>query len=346
MRPRAIARRVGRKVARGTLIACMIVPMATFVIYVKGKTAVYNKKLKARLKRRRDAAPTPLSTREQVAAQLRMDGQTAGPDGPTSMQKRDQEQSIFFRLPPEIRQMIYETLLADSTFHVERRRKMLGHTKCGPKSDASAKTDSTTTNNNNKEPCACEIVKRTKDEAPWQLWRDSSCSACGTVPMLQTCRRAYDEAIHLLYARNRFTFDHLDTLYYFTLAIRPDQLRLITSIQLSWSFAVPWYNELPVGIKGWLYPPYDEVTWIEIWRTIAGMRGLRDLRVRVYDSVAPRTEEAQRAILAPMKVFPQGSLEKFKVSLPENWFRASEENDDPFVVELKTPLAYDRVLGL
>jgi hypothetical protein len=42
----------------------------------------------------------------------------------------EQTESPLFKLPREIRQMIYEQLLGGNVFHIVRRRKKLGHTRC------------------------------------------------------------------------------------------------------------------------------------------------------------------------------------------------------------------------
>ena len=41
-----------------------------------------------------------------------------------------QTESPFFRLPGEIRRMIYMQLLGDNVFHIVRRRQKLGHIRC------------------------------------------------------------------------------------------------------------------------------------------------------------------------------------------------------------------------
>jgi len=75
-----------------------------------------------------------------------------------------------------------------------------------------------------------------------------------------------------------------------------------------------------------LYPPHDEATWEDMWRIIAGMTGLKNLKIKLscYDVL---NSEKEAMMLAPLSKVR--GLNKFEVHLP---YAGPEYSDASFRV--------------
>lgn len=97
------------------------------------------------------------------------------------------------------------------------------------------------------------------------------------IPLLQTCRQIHAEAVALLYTARTFTVYNLWDLIDFSTVILPDRLAMIQSLDLQWRYydhAYPRFNN-----QRYKPGPYDDATWSEFWEVISTkMTGLRELK--------------------------------------------------------------------
>jgi len=136
-----------------------------------------------------------------------------------------QEESAIFKLPLEIRRKVYEDLLGGYVIHiyfVEAYRRM-SHTRC---------------KNRSPEVCRgmpCRQIFKVKGAS--DAWGN-----VGLLPLLQSCRRIYSEAIEILYKNNTFDFDSLDDVLKLSLTLLPERMCLIKTVQ--WKPTVSTLNHL------------------------------------------------------------------------------------------------------
>ncbi|KAK2758284.1 hypothetical protein FQN54_004130 [Arachnomyces sp. PD_36] len=184
--------------------------------------------------------------------------------------------SDLFRLPLELRKLVYAYALADGAgegggrcLHVVRMEKgrRLAHVRCCAFGDEQGLGEGETGN---------EIVVRAKrKERDHDCWgytthlggyysrpkhgfseRDG-----GLLSLLKSCRKVYSEAIDILYTQNTFDFNHVDTILNLSTTILPYRLHSIRHLNLHWTVrALTWMDA---------YPPYDESTWLRLCRTLS-----------------------------------------------------------------------------
>ena len=100
-----------------------------------------------------------------------------------------QAQSGFFRLPPEIRTLIYEEAIGRNVFHVVKKENCLGFKNC--------------TGQNGRRTCYSDELWAI--ETPDDLWKN--CTDGGPLSPLLTCRRLYVSLIqHIVTYRNLQTY--------------------------------------------------------------------------------------------------------------------------------------------
>jgi len=73
-----------------------------------------------------------------------------------------------------------------------------------------------------------------------------------------------------------------------------------------------------------LYPPHDEATWEDMWRIIAGMKGLKNQKIEL-SHFASLNGEREAMMLAPLSKVT--GLDSFEVHLP---YAGPEYPDAPF----------------
>ncbi|KAL9023860.1 MAG: hypothetical protein Q9196_006925 [Gyalolechia fulgens] len=160
------------------------------------------------------------------------------------------------RLPREIREEIYSYVVAGNLVHVARKGKQLAHVRCYSSwpSDPLRR-------------CRPAAARTCHDKASML-----ASTANGNLALLQTCRQIYAEAVHIMYARNTFDFDHQNLFLFFSRSILPQRLARIRSLELhlevaSIEMSFPWIGPAPNS-------------WKLMWTTIAeGMPALKHLRV-------------------------------------------------------------------
>lgn len=120
----------------------------------------------------------------------------------------------------------------------------------------------------------------------------------------------YSEAIDILYSRNIFRLEHLDTLAHFSTITLPSRFNSIRSLHLYWYFYKDIFTDAYLT-----YPPRDLETWQKTCDILASMEGLRDLTITL---AARRWDQASRVKLlhSMMRIKPKGS---FEVTVPWAW---------------------------
>lgn len=145
-----------------------------------------------------------------------------------------QEQCGFlWRLPLDIRLMIYEMVLGGNYFHVttnESKSRILSHA-C-KRNTASAEGDHQ----------ACFSVSST-ERRPSSAPREDCPFATGFLPLLATCRRIYSEAIDILYSANTFEFWENRVALRFLKQTLPTQ-RLRSIRRFRWDMQIPHHPDI------------------------------------------------------------------------------------------------------
>ncbi|KAL8787657.1 MAG: hypothetical protein Q9213_002088 [Squamulea squamosa] len=175
-------------------------------------------------------------------------------------QTLDQLQSpLFGRLPLEVRELIFKYYLTPDgqPMHIFRRTdKRLGH-------------------------CFCTFEPGSHSHYPsfnWgyghpsrtQAWQKISSGrpefSNNILPLLKSCRRAYSEAVPILYASNIFCFQDIAALRYFVRTVLPHRLSQVTAIQLPW-------------MKSYLGFPHPNGQLTQVWQALEQLPSLRKIYI-------------------------------------------------------------------
>lgn len=199
------------------------------------------------------------------------------------------QSSFLYLLPLEMRQQIYQHVLGDETLHLVRLVSRLGNVKCRDPSQP--------------HPWAhrCWGISVKDSDMYWGPHDGIQEEHGGYLPLLQTCRQIYSEAIEILYSKNTFSMLHLGRLLHFSFTVLPQRMNAIRSLELGWYLnsiypydtGCTWNSQNPPA-------PYDKTTWERAWAILAGMDGLRNLRVDLVGRwMAPLPLEAELRMLSP-----------------------------------------------
>jgi len=150
----------------------------------------------------------------------------------------------------------------------------------------------------------------------------------GMLPLLQTCRMIYSEAVDQMYSRNIFHFNDPGDIRYFSRAIVPQRLNAIHSIVVDWerSFSIfnP-YNYIPKQDNE------EWKAWKQTWDIIARMEGLQEVRVILKKHIFVVSRTRRIKMCQPMMEIK--GLKKFELIVPpddeQEWNFAT---DAPFKV--------------
>lgn len=231
-----------------------------------------------------------------------------------------QNQSSFFtKLPLEIRLQIYQYMLGNGgPIHILRKHRKLAHRLCRAYGTNPPKTCV-------EAECwgARYTTGRMVQNLGIPLWREvGDVADRGLLDPVLTCRRLYSESISILYSHNTFDFDQRESLYSLSITILPDRFNMIRSIQLH-HLTNPANLNLP---DVW-------VLWEQIWRIIADMQGLRELRIsfaaRNFGRLADMREDGlEQKVLAPLRAVTKPKI--FTVEVP---WRPGQLQDVPFQIK-------------
>ncbi|KAF2878534.1 hypothetical protein BDV95DRAFT_24814 [Massariosphaeria phaeospora] len=209
----------------------------------------------------------------------------------------DQLQSRLMSLPLELRQMIYRSVVGDSTMHMILKENKLGHLRCKAPSAIQCPLGF------NGRTLSRECCWGTVDSANiWAPRRGNVVEPTDgdILPLLQTCRQIYSESINYLYSTNTFSFSDLDCLRYFSTTPR---FSLIQTLDIEWCLSWPIYDPFAQHLllsNPALFPPHDEATWEETWRIVAAMPHLAFVRVSLLYFDGFRDPRCEGRMLAPL----------------------------------------------
>ncbi|OCK80181.1 hypothetical protein K432DRAFT_353504 [Lepidopterella palustris CBS 459.81] len=202
------------------------------------------------------------------------------------------QSALLSKMSTELRLLIWEFAIADEVVHIVQQRKRLCNTVCTESPDSV----------DGFHRCLGYV------SGYGDIWLQQP--GAKLLSLLKTCRLVYSEAIDILYSRNTFRLEHLDTLSHFSTITLPSRFNSIRSLHLYWYF----YND--IFADAWFtYPPRDLATWQKTCDILARMEGLRVLTITLG---ARRWEEASRVKLlqSMMKI---RATKRFEVTVPWAW---------------------------
>ncbi|MCJ1366430.1 hypothetical protein MMC16_005559 [Acarospora aff. strigata] len=224
---------------------------------------------------------------------------------PLSFDPARNTQSPLLTLPAELRTHIFRAVLGELIIHLdstplgEERREPLVGQKIIPRKCVTHMRCSRV----DGQYCRCfgwHTVHRADssgdEDQVWGYDRRRARTERIGLALLLTCRQTHAEAIPILYGTNSFAVHNLWDLIDFSRAILPDQLAMVTSLDVKWLYYdfpfVPLDNTSFWALPEQKRPPYDDGTWVEFWELVATeMPGLQKLRasvdVRIYGDHLP-----------------------------------------------------------
>ena len=185
--------------------------------------------------------------------------------GKRKQRTQSQRQSLFSRLPVEVRRLIYrEIIVGDKpNFRIleKKYQPRFGHLRHAPQPDRPLFNDTWWGHvDKHHRLCPCRARERTDG---------------GLLALLLSCRQVYSEAIDELYHQPVFEFKDPATLLAFRATILPQRLNAIKAVNLTWALKADTFLS-ESGMKPW---------W-QCCEVLSNMRGLRQLNVVLYDSGA------------------------------------------------------------
>ncbi|KAK3178546.1 hypothetical protein OEA41_000683 [Lepraria neglecta] len=216
--------------------------------------------------------------------------------------------SLFSKLPPEVRRLIYTEVFVGNLpiVHIVRKYRRLGHLHC---------INKCTTRLIRLEDSCWGISDLTGD---WIPGPTKAKTDGGMIPLLLACRRIYSEAIDLLYESNRFSFISSDILIHLSLTILPQRFNVIRKVHLTWQL---W--------PAFLGCRFDLAEWDKACDVMASMRGLRFLQIDLDAGGLENmgntiNAERERGLLEPLMAVTM--VKDFCVTLWWVPFRDQEES--------------------
>lgn len=181
----------------------------------------------------------------------------------------DQSQSPLFQLPEEIRLQIWFEFLGGRLLHIARAPKNLLAVEYVEEWDPELDTGWHWCWGNTHDPL-------TLGKTPGFYCGPKSphsSKLANLLPLLQTCRMIYREAIPVLYQSNIFDINHVDTPLYLQRSVLPKHLNRIRNLHFTWDFKdnIEWADDVP----------YDLGTWRESCNAIASLVGLQSLTMHL-----------------------------------------------------------------
>lgn len=231
-----------------------------------------------------------LAPRQQdanLASQQPAPNLASQPNGAVKLQtaRSHQPQSTFFStFPAEIRQQIYEKVFGGDRkiLHIVRLRLRIGYVRCWD-----------------------PLVPRLCDHRCWDVAGGELAESRGILPLLQSCWKIYTESIDMLYSQ--ITFSTISWREFISLGtmVSSQRLHTIRSVELAWCIVPAEIGRLSIycGVL-------DKDMWERVWRILAVMKGLRQLRVdlmidRTYGGtplrpwIFPRDHKLELSLLMP-----------------------------------------------
>ena len=185
-----------------------------------------------------------------------------------------QSQSSLLRLPPEIRQLIWQHAIGGHLLHIARAKDRLFAISC-------------------TQPYGAE--RNTRHHGCWDLTFDMDrweptlygghVKPLGILAPAQTCRLVYSEVMPILYGDNIFDVNHPETVTALGKTVLPRRLEQVRSLNFSW-------DNLKYGALG---PPVDMANWKQACTTLeTRFTGLRELTVHLVNGCGDELTDGGR----------------------------------------------------
>ena len=220
-------------------------------------------------------APDPLPTFRSRRLTIRAIPDSGMEDINLLDTKSQTQSPLFSTLPLELRLSLYHHVIGGEAIHIVPNGPRISHAKCSPLAERSWPGG----------PCkegwniSSTKTGKTKDVDH----RSTRHNENNVIPLLQTCRAIYTEAIDIPYSTNEFHFVDTEHLIHFSTTILPQRLDAIRSVRVWTMFAFhPLYSTKDPQEA--LPPPQDEATWERFCGVLASLTGLRELRVELMTS--------------------------------------------------------------
>jgi hypothetical protein len=227
------------------------------------------------------SAPDHFTVRPRASSTISL---TSEPDDDVDARTHAQGQSTFFaRLPIELRRMVYEYVMGAEIVHLtlSAKKKRFGHFLCNSEGDG--------------REYMCRVLVFGKKGSRLYSGGPTMLRACRRMYVLLSSPNDYDgigktnrilqlrysEAIPYLYSAHTFSLLHITHLLYLPSSIPQPRLDSIRTLHVRWAIrALPYLRRGPANR---LVYREDTVNWEKAWAIIAGMQGLRHLRVVLID---------------------------------------------------------------
>ncbi|CAF9927985.1 MAG: hypothetical protein ALECFALPRED_003921 [Alectoria fallacina] len=242
------------------------------------------------LTRYRDSPAKPLPAKRPRSLTLLLPPKESHSSSAAVQKTDEQTQSLLFaKLPMEIRTMIYGMALSGEgqLLHIVRvSPHSISHLRCS-KADGGQCRYYECFDFYEEDGEKLSARKRTHGNL---------------LPLTLSCRKVYTEAISTLYSHNTFEFRDLYSLICFPSTILPTRMNQIRSLKLDCIVGAGHRNFGRTDVT-----PQNDVPWKMVWKIIAGMTELRDLRVdlaMLRDSPSLSAEQ-EIQLLAPLMAVRQ-----------------------------------------
>lgn len=177
----------------------------------------------------------------------------------------DSDQSLFSRLPPEIRRLIWFKVLGGRLLHIARVSKKLLAVDCVDAFGPEIYT--------RDHSCWGVTPRHITNPTPgYHFSSGPRHKQQSMLPLLQICRMIYVEAIPILYGDNTLDINHLDTVLYLRQSVLPQRLNQIRVLNFTWCFR---WNTASTPV------PWDFATWHETCDILARFLGLQELTMHL-----------------------------------------------------------------
>jgi hypothetical protein len=230
----------------------------------------------------------------------------------------NQEQSHFFKLPLELRTIVYHYLFEGQTVHLTvDQTGHAGHFVCD-KQEAGETGES-------RAVCDCKVSLGRG--LPGHASSNHDTRSVGAIALLTTCRRTYTETVPLLYRKHSFHLQHSTHLLYIGDFLPIPRLNTITRLTARWHFrglpffCLPSEYQRPSVINGAKRPRFayreDTANYLKFWKIIAKMERLCELHVLLFDMLdlwRRYWDSVETDLLAPAKLVMYPSV--FTLTLP------------------------------
>ena len=207
------------------------------------------------------------------------------PINPYTPNSNPQSQSPLFRLPPEIRSIIWSYVFPPATLHLVTIKNKLRHIRC----QASSNRQSDLTHHRHCCPTTPArwrvydgrvpghsdrlLYPHTHEQLPDRV-------SDGNVSLLRTCRAIYAETADLVYRNSTIDVDDLYTFIAFSESISLRARSAIRRLTVQW---MPVWEPLAgLDHTGSIYAhTHSDALWISFWARVAELDGLKELRLSV-----------------------------------------------------------------